>query len=193
MPYFFGIKTPLTNIEDLAKALQELERCYIPIEVAVPDALHVTVLYVGRRAPKNDVIYKISGELTKIGKIIFKITNKVELYPSTAKPRALVLKIDDRYGKLREARRILINILKQYNIPIEDRFIHDFNPHITLGRIRSKLTYRDAIEILENVSINIPEMTVEASYVELIDSTGGSYKVISRISTLPQTQDQDTL
>jgi len=193
MPYFFGIKTPIIEIEELRNIISQIRKQALPIEPVAQDSLHLTILYVGRRLPKRDVFSKIASMLSKVGEIKFKITNSLDLFPSISKPRALVLKVEDRYGKLREIRRILIDVLKQHNATIEDKFLHEFNPHITIGHIRAKLTYAEAVEILNSLKITIPELTVRTQYIELIDSTGGAYRVLTKFSTLPQTQDQDTL
>lgn len=193
MPYFFGIKTPLLEIRELQETANQISNLALPIQPVSPDSLHITILYIGKKLPKRDVLTRIEGELLKIGEIKLKITNKLEIFPSLSKPRALVLKVEDKYGKLREIRNILLNMLRQHNVTIEDRFLHDFNPHITIGHIRAKLTYVEAIEILDSIRVDIPDIELNVRYIELIDSTGGTYNVICRLLTLPQTLDQDTL
>ncbi len=183
MPYLFGIKTPLLNIRELQELPREIERLPIPVEPARPDTLHITILYIGRKIPQKDTLSKISRELSKIGKITFRITNTIEILPNISKPRTLAIKIEDRYRKLRNIRNILLNILKENNITIEDKFLHDFNPHITLGRIRAKISYNEILEILNSLNLKMPEIIIETDYIELIDSTGGSYNTICRIST----------
>ncbi len=186
MPYFFGIKNPLFNTI-LSNKILGLSNIF-PIEITDREVLHITILYVGHYKISNEAIMRIENDIQNIGLIRIRITNNVELYPNISKPRAIVLKVEDLTGKLLKIRNIILNRLKEYKVPVEDKYINSFSPHITIGRIRAKLDF----ETIENVLTYFEDMfrsyteIVCTNYIELIDSTEGLYKTIKKIYTTPR-------
>ncbi len=193
MPYFFGIKTPLSNIDIVDKINNIITT--LPVEPIPRELIHITILYVGKYKIPNEVIEKIEKDLINIGYVKFKITDIVDIYPNMSKPRAIVLKVEDIQNRLSKVRGIIMSRLREFKIPIEDKYIHTFSPHITIGRIRSKidmLQVRDIVEIVSE-SVRGYSKIVDVDFIELIDSSDGLYRTMRKIFLNPQKQDLDTL
>jgi 2'-5' RNA ligase len=176
MPLFYGIKTPI--VEQLRIDYSLLST--LPIEPVPQDCLHITLVYVGKSRVKAEAILEIERNLSQIPKFRIIAGPEIDLFPSISKPRALVLKVQDPTKSLMKLRNLIMTILNKHNVKIEDRYTGEFKPHITLGHIRAKMDYNAAVELLETAQDLFKNFKIEITVdrVELIDSTGGTYKVV---------------
>ncbi len=175
MPLFYGIKKPLENLNlDYSKILT------LPIELTKPESLHITILYIGSSKIRSNILQEVDSVLQQIPRFKIIIGPEVDIFPSLMKPRAVVLKVIDRSGMLNMIRSKIFSILNRHGIKIEDRYVGEFRPHLTVGYIRSKLDYESAIDILEIAKELLKDIRIEVivDRIELIDSTGGVYKVV---------------
>lgn len=168
MPYFYGIKIPI-NIPRIN---------YLPIEYVDADKLHVTVLYIGKSKVSRRVLDELDSKLRVFPCFKIIISNEVEILPNIVKPKIVALKILDKSRRLRMIREIIINTLKKWSIGIEDKYLHNFNPHLSIGKFRHKVDYNVCREIIDSLERNLCEKEFQVSYVQLIDSTEAKYLVL---------------
>ncbi len=173
MPYFYGIKSSLERIA--------IELPNIPgVESVPPDKVHITILYIGSHRPKGNVLRAIDARLRQVRPFRVTIGPEVDLFPSLSKPRALVLKISEGISTLLKVRSLLLSTLQEYGVKIEDKYIHNFTPHVTVGWIRTKLDFASAVELLDEIRalLKTVKISLVVDKIDLVDSTGGSYKVL---------------
>ncbi len=176
MPLFYGIKTPI--VAQLRIDYSTLST--LPIEPVPQDCLHLTLVYVGKSRISAEAIRDIEKAVSQVPKFRIVVGPEVDLFPSIAKPRALVLKVQDPTRSLARLRNLIITMLNKHNVKVEDRYVGEFKPHITLGHIRTKLDYSSAMELIDIVRELFKnfQVSIIIDRVELIDSTGGTYKII---------------
>jgi len=173
MPYFYGIKSCLEHIR--------IEIPEIPgIEPVPPDKLHITVLYIGSRRPTGNVLKAVESKLSSLRPFRIVIGPDLDFFPNLSKPRALVLKISEGLSSLQKLRSILISALQEQHVSIEDRYLHNFNPHMTIGWVKVKLDPVSAERLLEDIKAILGDIEIEVTVnkIDLVDSTGGSYRVL---------------
>lgn len=172
MPYLYGVKTCLNNAN---VCIPEVPG----VEPVAKEKLHITILYVGSNRPRG-VAEKVSSKLRLIKPFKIVIGPEIELLPSISKPKALALMVTKGVNKLSTIRSAILSVLQEHNIKIEDRFIHNFNPHLTIGLVRAKLDPVSAEELLSEIKSRLRGIRIEVTIdkVDLVDSSGGIYKVI---------------
>ncbi len=173
MGYFYGVFIKELSIPPQIKALP-----VIPIE---PNNMHITITYIGDRGPGQEVDRRVGASIGSIP--CFKIRlGQLTLLPSDAKPRVLAIKIinDELLTRLRS---IIISILRDSGIPISDRFLGDFKPHITIAYIKSKRMYpQDIIDSAREIGIEkeILNKSIPINAVSLILARENNYRELSR-------------
>lgn len=180
MRIFIAIELPEEKKEQLASIKGELEKIKADVKWVRPDAIHLTLKFLGEIS--GDRLEKIKTNLRQIipGFGSFKIEIKgMGIFPHYNKPRIIWVGVDEEK-------------LKQLNHRIEEAMIllgfekekRDFIAHLTLGRLRS-LKNKDKlirkIKELSNLSlgeIKIKEISLMESH---LSSQGARYTCLERV------------
>ncbi len=131
MGYFIGIPVTITKFRKFVRPP------YCEIE---PSKMHLTLIYLGSRIQQNslELVFNVIDEVAKSYKP-FKIkVCGLKPFPLYTKPKYLAAVIVNGVEKLKRLRERIVDLLSAYRVPIEDKFLYNFQPHITIATTRVK-------------------------------------------------------
>lgn len=174
MPCFIGFK-----LIDLNQEIQRIFNFpkYLPIKYHPPDILHLTLLYLGNVRISNDVLTIISNIIQQFKPFKIKIGPEIAIFPDITKPKKLVFLITKGVEILNKIRNRLIAVLKD-RVKIEDKYLHNFQPHITVGDLIKKLSIEEIELVIDEFKRLNFEFEIVVNRLQLIDSTRALYKVL---------------
>ena len=115
-----------------------------------PESLHVTLHYFGVTAQTAIADHQSAlGAIVQATREIPVCLKEITLFPQHRQARGLWVEVEDPTGALYELHSNLVRKLQQLGLSVDRR---RFRPHITLGRIPSRLRgslCREAAEILQ--------------------------------------------
>lgn len=169
------IAIPLS--EETKKLLTQSQLIYkkiIPAKInwINPENFHITLKFIGKI--KIDQIYNLDKKLNMFKKTLVKrilYLNKTSLLPSI-NPKVLCVAINNNY---------LIQTMKKLDENLNEFPASNFfQPHITLGRIKKKLTPKE-IDLINDKQINLVEkFNSFILYRSNLSSIGTFYQILKK-------------
>ena len=175
-----AIRSALANTQCRLKKLD----CYI--KWVNPENMHITLKFLGNIEIKtlNAIKEIIKKTTSNTCTIPFELT-QIGIFPNTESPRIIWSGINEPAGMLKVQSDSLNEKLAELGIPKEKK---EFNPHITIGRVKSNKNIRKFIKILKEPLIT-PGIKQSASHITLFKSTltpmGARYEVLTKIKISP--------
>ncbi len=145
-----------------------------------PENIHLTLKFLGSfisgkiSAANEEILKQFSGQ------------NKIETelsglgcFPSLSKVRIIWIGLEDKDNKLASIADKLDGIFTQFGVEKEDR---RFQPHITLGRVRSNKNLLALIEKINEANKNFNRINFTVNNITLFESklssSGPTYSII---------------
>jgi 2'-5' RNA ligase len=149
-----------------------------------PDNIHITIAFLGDT--EQDKITEISGMISErcrgLGCFDISLVG-AGLFRSVNDPRVIWAGISES-TKLRVLNSIIKAGLRDIGIKIEDR---DFNPHLTLGRIKSindKDNLKKVVDKSDGEELQVVSITEVILFESILQQTGPVYKPLARYSLI---------
>lgn len=132
---FFAIDTDQLCREYLGRVASVLQRSRADVSWVKPGNAHLTLKFLGDISADAQILIQETLKDILINQKTFDlILSGVGVFPNFEKPRIVWVGIDDRSRRLAGLFDLLEPIFESLGFPREKR---RFNPHLTLGRVRS--------------------------------------------------------
>jgi 2'-5' RNA ligase len=188
---FIAVNIPNEIRDGLADMRRQLKRSGADARWVKPNNIHLTLRFLGNDVPVQiaDAIGEsLRDSLAPIER--FGITVRgLGAFPNVAKPRVVWIGIEPLDGPLQELHGAVEDAVEKAGWPREDR---PFNPHLTLGRIKSQSHVGKLRQTLEKeINAAIGHMVVDS--VALIRSeltpNGPVYETLTTVALKPREQE----
>jgi 2'-5' RNA ligase len=191
---FLAVSLPPDVRELITSLIAELGERDWPVRWVAATNAHLTLHFLGDTAPERAELLRLALPEIVAGQAPFNLrTAGLGVFPNQRRPRVLWLGLHGPVHRLETLRRALGASLRGLDFEVDD---NDFNPHITLGRVRNSgtptMSLRDLPEqirrLLSQRGIDAPEAPaprpVPVHEVELVRShlshEGARYETIAR-------------
>jgi 2'-5' RNA ligase len=179
---FIAIEIPSEIKSALAAFQSELRRVGADVGWTKPEGIHLTLKFLGETEEG------LVGEIGAICNELAAETRPFELglhgagvFPNPRKPRVLWAGLSGEIEKTGALRRKLNERLARLGFEPEEK---EFNPHLTLGRIKSDKKIRELLALAG--AYTLPELTFEVREIVLMKSdlqpTGARYTRLAKAS-----------
>ncbi len=161
---FFAFSVPPEIARTIAQAQAELKKRLNSIKIAwtSPDTFHVTVHFLGAVDDKQlPDIARMAGLTARRQSAFFYTLNRLDVFPNFFSARVLTLSLTGGDPTSQEIHFQLLRGLDQLGIAVNTR---PWIPHITLGRIKSRLTHVRLPDVL------VPPATWPVTSIDLMSS-----------------------
>lgn len=178
---FIAIEVPPDAKAFLDRLSSELRRTRADVKWVRPEAIHITLKFLGQ--VRSDLVPVLEQELTPV----FSEFSPPELqirglgaFPNLGRPRVV-------WAGLNEPKRTLPVIAARLDEALErfgfEREKRPFNPHLTLGRVRSNSGLSDLIEtIRRKMDVEGPALTADHAVLfrSILKPAGAEYRGLCR-------------
>ena len=173
---------------EIKEKLEEYQKKYLSPEFfrkVKPDALHLTVLFIGSVKDREILSLQVIGKQLTSPLSPFPVSfNKITYGPSSSRPRLVWLE-GEHSPILSELRNKMEQQLKRYHISFHQEN-RPLKPHITLARIRKGISYQQLppssyIEKHLELQFTARELSLMESHLR---PSGAEYKQIAQFSFL---------
>lgn len=179
------IRETLTEVQNRFKSLE------LNIAWGKPANIHLTLKFLGNTDPKQLPEIRNRMKILTPAKPSFAVSLKgMGVFPKTDKPRILWVGIQEFENNLGPLYTIISEEMAKIGFPAEDR---KFNPHLTIGRIKSskgksRLTY--AIRENEDLRSEPFEVSSVNLYKSQLTPKGAVYTVLEefKLGRSPESQ-----
>jgi RNA 2',3'-cyclic 3'-phosphodiesterase len=178
---FVAIDLPTSVKSFLAQISAELKRCGGDVKWVRPEAMHLTVKFLGNVG--SDRILDIQEAL----RLVFSgqspmdmLVHGVGAFPGLGKPRVFWAGLKDLSGRLGPLALQVDSILEPLGFEREKRA---FSPHLTLGRVRSNSGMRDLVDaVRQKMETQGPSFVAGGAvlYESVLKPSGAEYTPICR-------------
>ena len=161
---FLAIELPFTIIEKLKELQDDLKSSLSSVKWVRPESIHLTLKFFGNIEEESieEISRVISGVTSKFSPFHLDIRN-IGSFPSLTRPRVIWIGIDEREDTLKILYNTIEKSLETIGFDTEQR---EFNPHLTLGRVKSLKEKRTLIEKVEQCKgCDLGVFQVEALYL----------------------------
>jgi RNA 2',3'-cyclic 3'-phosphodiesterase len=132
---FIAVEIPEVLRQKLREFLRDLKTTGADVKWVRPEGIHLTLKFLG--PVRQDVLEKITSSLRPVAEKFFPFEMRAErcgCFPSLRNPRVVWAGLTDREGALLRLHREIEAAAAELGLSPEDR---PFQPHLTLGRVRS--------------------------------------------------------
>lgn len=134
MRVFLALPLPAEAVQGLKDGLAELQRRYTLLKVVRPEALHITLVFLGERRPEE--VEAVSALLEDPVLAVPRIPACLRGYgqfPPRGSPRVLYCPVVEGAAEVSGLQRSLIGLLHRAGVRCEEES-RPFEPHLTLAR-----------------------------------------------------------
>ena len=167
---FIAIKVPGHVRDVLSQVVQTLQKIeFINVRWVRTESIHLTLKFLGDINPKlvpqiGNAMVDSARESSTFG---LRLSN-LGTFPTLSKPRVLWIGLQGEIGALTKLQLKTEGQLESIGFP---RSKGPFNPHLTVGRVRSDLTSSQRIKLGEILKEPSPYVHWRVSELHLIQST----------------------
>jgi 2'-5' RNA ligase len=186
MRCFIAISLPEEVRRRLEQIQRELKKFNADITWTRPEGIHLTLKFLGEVESNTLPQVKSVVEQAALVEKKFRITtDKAGVFPHPHRPRVLWIGIKEGVEPSGRIASFLEEKLEPLGYPREERA---FNPHLTLGRVRSSKNIEPLMEYFFH-QLNVEPMIIPAEALSLYQSvltpSGAEYQVLHRCPLLP--------
>lgn len=186
---FIAAPLPGPVADHLGHLLDDLSSRDLPVRWTAPNALHLTVHFIGEVSTERAELLRMSfaNLAPKTGSIRLR-TGKLGVFPNQKRPRVLWIGLEGQTDRLTELQRSTGSMLDRLAISTEER---SFRPHLTLGRARDSVDQLFPFRLSEAFEASsvreIVDHPIEFTISELIlyrshlEKSGARYEELSSI------------
>ncbi len=189
---FIAVELPEAVKEYLSTLSDELKRARGDVKWVRPESIHLTLKFLGT------VRLELVPALEAAAAPVFSREQSFGLragglgaFPNLGRPRVIWAGLEDRSGSLGPLAASVESAVEPLGFPREKR---SFNPHLTLGRVRSDAGKRDLAEAVRHRMDSVgPSFTVDhaALFQSILKPTGAEYRVVRRFDFSPGAVDEN--
>ena len=181
---FIAIPLPAPLLEKLAALQRKLEKRVPPRSVrwARGEGIHLTLKFLGDTLVEK--LPEIKQALAVVARHALACTftvGELGCFPNPRRPRVVWVGVQEPTGRLAALQDAIEEVMAPFGYPPEGR---GFTPHLTLGRVRRKISRDDGARVGEVVTNTTVELLAEvpADHFALIRSvlkpTGAEYTTL---------------
>ena len=178
---FIAFDTPLSIKKEILQAQLLLKESRADVKWEAENKFHVTIKFLGNVGENTlpDILSTVKNAVTRHNQFSV-IYQTIGAFPNKNRPRVLWVGCTNSDHKLMEIKNNLDYVLTPYGFEIEDR---QFNPHVTLGRIKSPSGIKNLIQKLENVTFQPRQVSITEILVvkSILKSSGSEYTTLLTI------------
>ncbi|MDY6855435.1 MAG: RNA 2',3'-cyclic phosphodiesterase [Thermodesulfobacteriota bacterium] len=161
---FLAIELPFTIIKKIKKVQDDLKSSLFSVKWVRPESIHLTLKFFGNIEEESieEISRVITGVTSKFSPFHLEIRD-IGAFPSLIRPRVIWVGVDERGDTLKILYNMIEKNLETIGFDPEQR---QFNPHLTLGRVKSlegKRTLIDKVEQCKGCDLGV--FQVEALYL----------------------------
>lgn len=181
MRTFIAIDTPEEIKKQMTEIQSELKRSEADVKWEPSSKFHITVKFLGevKEVMLKETIQIIEDVVIKHQPFMLQY-EKVGFFPNLKNPRIIWIGCMDISQNLAKIKTLLDEGLKESGFEAEDR---TFQPHITIGRVKSLRGIKNLIPILEN--LNFTSKVTECREILIMKSilkpSGSEYSILKSI------------
>jgi RNA 2',3'-cyclic 3'-phosphodiesterase len=187
---FIAAPLPDPVLDHLGHLLDDLCSRNLPVRWTAPNALHLTLHFVGETPPERAELLRMSfaSLAPRTGSIRLHI-GQLGVFPNQKRPRVLWIGLDGQTEPLGTLYREVGAMLDRLGFPVEER---SFRPHLTLGRARDNVDqlfpYQlgeafEAQSVREIVSAPVDFAISEVRlYRSHLERSGARYETLATVS-----------
>ncbi len=167
---FLGI--PLKLHEDYSEKLK-LQKSKYKLSVVPPINYHLTFHYFGDRHEISSIVNSLDS--IKFAEFVIHVISTGYFYRKKSRSGVLYIDVLKDNDKLLSVYNKIKIQLSSLNIKISE--YSDWNPHITIGRVRKITDESQMVEILNQIKVQELELTVSefALFTSQVSSSGSVY------------------
>jgi len=175
---FVAVNLPQHVRRDAWTAASALRaKCHL-VKWVAPEALHITMKFLGEVAPQRvEAIAEAMKTATEGAKPFPLCISGFGAFPNVRRPRVVWVGCEAA-PPLELLQHRVEQEMDRIGFPLEGR---PFHPHITLGRVRREATSSDFVDFSRDIEVLSFEAEVTAESVDLMESTltpaGASYSL----------------
>ncbi len=163
MRTFIAIPLPNSLLERLSALGQKLERQapYRSVRWVRPEGVHLTLKFLGDTS--TDKLPEIKRALAAVAQNAPACTFTVKelgCFPNPRRPRVVWVGVQEPTGRLAALQDAIEEVLTSFGYEPEGR---GFTPHLTLGRVRRKVSRTDAAQVGEIITGTTVERLAKVS------------------------------
>lgn len=183
---FIAVELPETVKEYLASMSTELKRTRGDVKWVRPESIHLTLKFLG--AVRLELVPALEEALAPIfaGEQPFSVrAGGLGAFPNLGRPRVVWAGLEDRSGRLGPLANRVESTVEPFGFPREKR---SFNPHLTLGRVRSDSGKKDLVEAVRHrMDAMGPSFSVDHAvlFQSILKPSGAEYRVVRRFDFSP--------
>ncbi len=179
---FIAVTLPETIIEKIGLIQERLKKTKADIQWVKPGNIHLTLKFLGYI--NLDELAKLKGGLEKAAEKFspfFVTVEEIGGFPSIDKPRVIWIGISQGGELLKVINRAIEDNLAESGFPRAER---SFQPHLTLGRVRSAKHKETLIKEVtkERVSIGGVRVNKISIYKSVLTSQGPVYSLLADVA-----------
>ncbi len=161
MRCFLAVELPEGLKSSLAGVLQELRTCGADVRWVRPEAIHLTLKFLGEIQPQQVEEIHLAVQEVVCCHGPFKMEARgLGCFPRLEQPRVVWVGLEGEKWRLEALQRDVEKALVQVGFPMEER---PFKPHLTLGRVKSPKSRQALVQRLKNrEGIQLGEFMVES-------------------------------
>lgn len=189
---FIAVELPDAVREFLAEISAELKRTGGDVKWVRPESIHLTLKFLG--AVRNELVPEIEAVAVPVfsRQQPFVVQAKgLGAFPHLGRPRVIWAGLEDREGRLGPLAGLVESAVVPLGIPRERK---SFNPHLTLGRVRSDKGRTDLVEtVRQRMEVIGPSFSVDHAvlFQSILKPSGAEYRALRRFDFLPGPIDTD--
>lgn len=180
---FIAVELPETVMKFLSEMSLELKRAGGDVKWVRPESIHLTLKFLG--AVRNDRVSAIEMAVEPVFSRYqsFRISAEgLGAFPHLSRPRVIWAGLKDRSEQLSALAALVESVVEPLGFAREKR---SFNPHLTLGRVRSNEGKTDLVEtVRQRMDVVGPSFTVDHAvlFQSILKPSGAEYKPLRRFN-----------
>lgn len=178
---FIAIELPEETKEFLKKISADLQSVRADVSWVKPHGMHLTLKFLGsvKRVLLSRIEQRVAPLFGRQRICEFQIS-KVGTFPNLLKPRVIWAGVNDESSVLAPLVSDLEDLLEPLGFAKEKR---PFNPHLTLGRVRSSNRVKDLAEaIRQKTNLSGPKFIADSAvlFQSTLKPSGAEYNELAR-------------
>ena len=163
MRVFFAIELSPETKEAVYNYQRGLKKVDANISWVKPENFHITLAFLGERRGEEveNLLDETKDKPFDMGAFPILISN-IGFFPNGKQPRVIWVGLSKGSKEV----SVLYNHLKEILRPYDSKIQENIKPHITLGRIRSKIRAEDIYQVSDSLRLNHQDMVHGFSLLE---------------------------
>lgn len=181
MRSFIALETPQEIKKEINKVQKNLSVAGIKARWVKPQNIHLTLAFLGSITPdKIKIVSNIIKQIAQQTPPIKLLINKIDCFPSPARPRVIFLSLEGEVEKLNFLANEIRQKLKKEKIWFDEK---PFIPHLTLGRFKYSQNLTEILKKVRNKRVEFIGKNINFISSQLSPS-GPIYKTLRKFSLI---------